>query len=192
MTDSYEPRLRLARAADIAELDRLIESSMRGLVGRLYNERQVEGALGPLVGVDTRLIADGTYYVAVAGREIVGCGGWSMRGTLYGGDGARAGAEQHHGHHGDAAPLLDPATDAARIRAFFVRPDWARRGIGRRILRASERAARRRGFSRFELVAILTGVPLYAACGYRDAGPIELPLPDGGTFPCLRMEKAVR
>ena len=116
--------VRLATERDIPSLTRLIPESVRSLSVGYYTERQIESSLGYVFGVDSQLIADGTYYVAVAGEQIVGCGGWSKRQTLYGSDQMK----------GEADPLLDPARDAARIRAFFVHPEWTRRGIGRRII----------------------------------------------------------
>jgi GNAT superfamily N-acetyltransferase len=129
-------------------------------------------------GVDTQLIADGTYWVAEMG-EIVGCGGWSRRATLFGGD-------QYAGREDS---LLDPTKDAAKIRAFFVHPDWARRGIGTTILDACEGAARAAGFRRFEMGATLTGVPFYEARGYTALETLTVPLPDGASMAIVRMEK---
>ena len=136
----------------------LIEASVRGLMPQGYTKAQLDGALGTLLGVDTQLIADGTYFVAEATSDcsesiLVGCGGWSQRKTLFGSD-HRPGREDE---------LLDPETDAARIRAFFVHPQWARRGIGSRILEVCERAAEAAGFRRFEMGATLTGVAMYRA-----------------------------
>jgi GNAT superfamily N-acetyltransferase len=176
------PIYRLARPADQPALVDLIERSMHGLVAQAYSRQQVDGALGGVVGVDMQLIDDRTYYVADAGGQVVGCGGWSHRKTLYGAS---------HGRPAGEELFLDPARDPAKIRAFFVDPAWARRGIGRRILELSEQAARRAGFARFELMAILTGVPLYAACGYTTIEPVDLPLPGGLAFPCMRMVKVV-
>jgi GNAT superfamily N-acetyltransferase len=177
---STDPHFRLATMDDLRELGDLIDRSMHELVVQAYSHQQVVGAMGQLVGVDTQLIADGTYYVADAGGLVVGCGGWSRRKTLYGGSQSRP---------ADDDLFLDPATDAAKIRAFFVHPAWARRGIGRRILELSEQAARRAGFAHFELMAILTGVPLYSACGYSVTEHVDLPLPDGLVFPCMKMVK---
>lgn len=133
--------------------------------------------------MDTQLIADGTYFVASArdSRTFAGCGGWSKRRTLYGGD---------HRHEREA--LLDPAVDAAKIRAFFVDPAWARRGIGSRLLAHCEAAASAAGFTRFEMGATLTGVALYAARGYRVTANLELALGAGEVLPVVRMEKRVR
>jgi GNAT superfamily N-acetyltransferase len=129
--------------------------------------------------VDTQLITDGTYFVAEAGSEIVGCGGWSKRKTMFGGDQMKA----------EADPLLDPQTDAGRIRAFFIHPHWVRKGIGRRIIQACEDAAKADGFTRMELVATLPGEPLYAVMGYEVTQRIDVPMADGSTLPCAHMKK---
>ncbi len=191
-------RIRLAEARDIPLLRELIEASVRGLQARDYSPAQLEGALRTVYGVDTQLIADGTYFAAEAvdddartelpGAELsetpvlVGCGGWSKRKTLYGGD-QFAGRE-------DA--LLDPARDAAKIRAFFVHPGWARRGIGGMILEACEAAAGAAGFRRLEMGATLTGVPFYRAKGYVELEAAEAPLGNGLTLPIVRMGKNIR
>jgi GNAT superfamily N-acetyltransferase len=176
--------LRTAGAGDIPALRALIEASVRGLGARDYSPAQIEGALGTLLGLDTQLVADGTYFVvearAACARVLAGCGGWSRRKTLFGSDRAP----------GREDDLLDPSADAAKIRAFFVHPDWARRGIGTRILEASEAAARAAGFRRFEMGATLTGVPLYRARGYREVGRLEVPLGNGATLPIVRMVKS--
>jgi GNAT superfamily N-acetyltransferase len=171
--------LRLATSDDIPELRHLIEVSVRGLSAEHYNARQIESALIHVFGVDTQLIADGTYFVAEAEGEIAGCGGWSKRRTLYGGDQMKE----------EKDPLLDPATDAARIRAFFVHPRHARRGIGSLIIKACEDAARKAGFSRLELMATLPGLPLYEARGYTVIEKVESVLPDGERLPLARMGK---
>ena len=173
--------VRLATERDIPSLTRLIPESVRSLSVGYYTERQIESSLGYVFGVDSQLIADGTYYVAVAGEEVVGCGGWSKRQTLYGSDQMK----------GEADPLLDPARDAARIRAFFVHPEWTRRGIGRRIIEACEVAARHEGFGRMELGATLPGEPLYAAMGYTVTDRFEIPLPDGESLPAAHMAKSL-
>jgi len=180
MTDQ---RVRLAIAADIPSLRSLIEISVRTLQAVDYSQKQIDAALGTLLGIDTTLISDGTYFVVEmrVGREwvLAGCGGWSKRRTLFGSD-------QRDGREDD---LLNPAEDAAKIRAFFVHPDWARRGIGTRLLEVCEEGARQAGFRRFEMGATLTGVPLYAARGYVEIGRIEAPLANGETLPIVRMEK---
>jgi GNAT superfamily N-acetyltransferase len=175
--------LRVATADDVPALQALIPRSARALSAGYYTERQISSAITHVFGVDTQLIADGTYYVAVAEADgqIVGCGGWSMRQTLYGGDQMK----------GEADPLLDPATDAARIRAFFVDPDHTRQGIGRRIIEACEAAARQAGFTCMELGATLPGEPLYAAMGYAVTDRFEIALPDGERLPCAHMVKTL-
>jgi GNAT superfamily N-acetyltransferase len=176
--------LRLATEADAPALHALIEASVRGLQKNDYTAQQIEGALGTVLGLDTQLVADRTYFVvearAACARIIVGCGGWSRRKTLFGSDHAPIRENE----------FLDPATDAAKIRAFFIHPDWARRGIGSKILEACESAARTAGFSRFEMGATLTGVPLYLARGYRILERIEVPLCNGAALPVVRMTKS--
>jgi GNAT superfamily N-acetyltransferase len=176
--------LRLATPADIPALHQLIELSVRTLQSNDYTPEQIEGALGTVLGLDTQLIADGTYFIAEAraacARHLAGCGGWSKRKTLFGSD------------HADVREpdLLDPKTDAAKIRAFFIHPDFARRGIGTRILEACESAARSAGFGCFEMGATLTGVPLYLARGYQILDRIEVPLHNGHTLGVVRMGKS--
>ena len=174
-------RTRPATRADIPALSSLVEASIRGLGARDYNPQQVESSLSYLFGIDTQIIEDGTYYAVENEGELVACGGWSRRKTPFGGDQA---ADVQ-----DAA-FRDPATEPAVIRAFFVHPDWARRGIGRHLLQVCEDAARGAGFQRFELVATRTGRPLYAATGYQDREPVEIRLPDGVVIQAMRMEKA--
>ena len=171
--------IRLATPADIPALGRLIELSVRRLQAHDYTPAQIEGALRSVFGVDSRLIDDRTYFAAEDQGTLVGCGGWSRRRTLFGGD--------HYAEREDA--LLDPRVDAAKIRAFFVHPDWARRGIGTMILVACERAALAAGFTRLEMGATLTGVPLYHARGYVATDRIAVPLPGGESLPIVRMEK---
>ena len=186
--------IRLATPEDIPVLRELIEQSVRGLQAQDYTSAQIEGALQTVFGVDSQLIADGTYVVAEAesapavgkGQKsaqlkpvIVGCGGWSKRKTLYGGD-RWTGRE-------DA--LLDPVHDAAKIRAFFIHPDWARRGIGSMILQACEDAARAAGFRRYEMGATLTGAKLFGTRGYVPVKQISIPLVNGESLPVIHMEK---
>lgn len=177
--------IRLATPADIPALQSLIVASVRGLQTRDYTAVEIEGALATVFGVDTQLIDDGTYFVAevaeASAPTIVGCGGWSKRKTLFGGD--------HWTRREDE--LLEPVRDAAKIRAFFVHPDWARRGVGSAILSACEAAAIAAGFTRFEMGATLTGVPLYAARGYHARDRFNVPLRNGATLPIVRMEKSL-
>ncbi len=152
-----------------------------------YSPAQIEGALGTVFGVDSQLIADGTYLVLEAvcdggKKTIAGCGGWSKRKTLFGSD--RGSGREYD--------LLDPLRDNARIRAFFVHPDWARRGIGSKILEACESAAIEAGFKGFELGATITGERLYKARGYAVIDRIEAPLANGASLPVIRMSKSVR
>jgi GNAT superfamily N-acetyltransferase len=172
--------LRTAVAADIPALHALIEISVRELQAAVYSPQQLDGALGTYLGVDTQLIEDGTYFTVQAKGLLVACGGWSRRKTLFGAD-RRPGRD---------AALLDPRTDAAKIRAFFVHPAWARLGIGSMILLHCEDAARAEGFTRFEMGATLTGVPLYLRWGYRELERIELPLSNGESLPIVRMAKS--
>jgi GNAT superfamily N-acetyltransferase len=173
--------LRQATLDDIPVLERLIPASVRALQAGDYTAEQMEGALGTVFGVDTQLIRDGTYFVAEVGGRIVGCGGWSRRRTLFGSDGVP----------GKDDAWLDPRADAARIRAFFVDPAWARRGIGSRIMQACEAAAREMGFTRLELVATLTGEPLYCVHGFEAVERFEVPLRTGPGLPVVRMTKAL-
>lgn len=171
--------IRLARMEDVAVLRDLIPLSARDLSRNYYSQQQIDSAIKYIFGVDTQLIADQTYYVAEAAGQVVGCGGWSKRKTMYGGDQMKAQQD----------PLLDPEKDAGRIRAFFIHPDWARKGIGRRIIEACEEAARAQGFSRMELVATLPGEPLYAAMGYEVTQRMEAPMGDGTSLPVAHMKK---
>ena len=176
-------RLRKASPEDIPRLREIIDASVRGLQSADYSPAEIEGALKSVYGVDTQLIADGTYLVAEDqtknGPEIVACGGWSQRKTLYGGD-QFAGREDS---------LLDPAHDAAKIRAFFVHPQWARRGIGTLILQACEDAARAAGFTRLEMGATLSGVAFYKAKGYVEVENQSVPLGNGEALAIAKMTK---
>jgi predicted N-acetyltransferase YhbS len=172
-------QLRPATEEDIPALERLIPLSVRSLQAEYYSPAQMEAALGPVFGVDRQIILDGTYFVTVHENQIVGCGGWSRRKAMFGGDRNRAGEDA----------LLDPAHEPARIRAFFVHPAWARRGIGRGILAACETALLAAGFQRAELVATLAGEPLYAAFGYAVVERYEVPMAGGLTLPVVRMAK---
>ena len=171
--------LRQAVLVDIPALRVLIDASVRGLQAADYTPAQIEGALQSVYGVDNQLIADGTYFVVEAEGAIVGCGGWSKRKTLFGGD----------RWTGRQDALLNPQQDAAKIRAFFVHSRWVRLGIGSVILEACEKAAAGAGFTRFEMGATLTGVPLYRARGYVALQNIEAPLANGESLTVVRMEK---
>ncbi len=173
--------IRQATADDIPALKELIPQSVRLLSANYYTTEQIESGLTYIFGVDSQLITDGTYYVVETEGEIVGCGGWSKRRTLYGGDQAKA----------EVDSLLDPEIEAGRIRAFFVHPDRKRQGIGSRIMQACEQAARQSGFTILELVATLPGEPLYKAFGYEVVERFEIELPDGITLPVALMIKCI-
>ena len=176
-----EVTLRVATPADAAAIDALMKESGAALFPTAYDSKQAESMVRFVSQVDRMLLEDGTYFVLEAGGEIVGCGGWSRRDKLYtGGDGA-----------GDER-LLDPATEPARVRAMFVRADWTRRGLGRRILDACEEAARAEGFDRLVLSATMSGLPLYRAYGFVDVEEQELTMPDGVTVLCVSMERPIR
>jgi len=202
--------IRKAVPADVPVLRALIDASVRKLQAGDYSPAQIEGALKTVFGVDSQLIADGTYLVAeenvaeeraaeedvaegkaaggpavgrsaLSGPGIVGCGGWSKRKTLFG-------ADQWTGREDS---LLDPLQDAAKIRAFFIHPEWARRGVGTMILDACERAAAAAGFARCEMGATLTGVKLFRARGYVAVRSLDVPLGNGESLPIVHMEKSV-
>jgi GNAT superfamily N-acetyltransferase len=173
--------MRVATANDVAAIRALIEVSVRGLQVADYSEAQREGALSTVFTVDSQLIADGTYFVAVAeDGTLAGCGGWSFRKTLYGGD---------HQVEQIAPEKLDAAVDAAKIRAIFVHPDFARMGLGSLILETAEKAAMAEGFERFEMGSTLTGVGLYSLKGYREIERKEVPVAGGETIRVVKMEK---
>jgi GNAT superfamily N-acetyltransferase len=179
--------IRLAQEADISALHALIESSVRGLQADDYTAAQIEGALGTVLGLDTQLIRDQTYFIAetIPSKEsekpkLVACGGWSKRRTLFGADRGP----------GREPELLDPAADAAKIRAIFVHPEFARRGLGSLILAQVEAAAMAAGFCRFEMGSTLTGVPLYRLKGYVEVERIAVPLHNGEALPIVRMIKS--
>jgi GNAT superfamily N-acetyltransferase len=172
--------LRKANVADIPGLGKLIEASVRGLQAEDYTPAQIEAALRTAFIVDSQLIEYGTYFV-VEQSGMVGCGGWSQRKTLCGGD--------LHAVREDA--LLDPLVDAAKIRAIFVHPRCARQGIGSFLLKVAEDAAIAAGFTRLEMGATLTGVPLYMRKGYRVVEQMAVPLEAGLTLPAVHMVKMV-
>jgi len=171
--------IRLACAADVPKLQELVERSARALSVGYYSDVQIESAVRYVFGVDSSLISDGTYFVAETQAVLAGCGGWSRRRNLYGGDQRPAGSME----------LLDPALEAARIRAFFVAPEYARHGIGRRLLETCAAAARKAGFRQLELMATLPGVPFYRNVGFRECEPFTDTLPDGTRIEFVRMEQ---
>ena len=194
--------IRVATESDIPTLNALIESSIRGLQTNDYTPAQIEGAIGTALGLDTQLIADRTYFLvehfpqpanaatdpaACASRaegsplppRPAGCGGWSFRKTLFGADKASVREPE----------LLDPATDAAKIRAIFIHPDFARQGLGSLILAHVEAAALTAGFHHFEMGSTLTGVALYKRKGYVESELVQVPLSNGESLPILRMTK---
>jgi GNAT superfamily N-acetyltransferase len=173
--------VRVAAPADVSALQQLISVSVRGLSVGHYTAAQIEAGLNEVFGVDTQLIADGTYYVVDGTTGPAAAGGWSARRTLFGGDQMKQVDD----------PMLDPASDAARIRAFFVHPDSARRGLARQLYDTCERAASAAGFRRFELMATLPGVPLYRALGFEDVEQVSLPLSTGVAMPFVRMTRAI-
>jgi GNAT superfamily N-acetyltransferase len=166
--------------AELADLRTLMVASIRELVGACLDPERVEASF-EIMGVDTQLIEDGTYFVVECGRRIAGCGGWSRRATLFGGD--------HSG--GRDARLLDPATEPARVRAMYTHPDFARRGVGRLVLSLCEEAAAQEGFRSLELVATVAGEPLYLASGFSVIERIEVPTSMAVTVPCARMAKTI-
>lgn len=169
---------RLAKPDDIPRLSRLMESSIRELLAPFLSAEQIEASLA-VMGLDHQLIDDGTYFVVEEADCIAGCGGWSRRATLFGGDHTP----------GRDARLLDPSREPARVRAMYTDPAFARRGVGRLILTLCEQAAAREGFQRTELAATMGGVPLYRACGYADLEPMEAETPSGVRVPMIRMGK---
>lgn len=169
---------RFAVQEDLDELRALVTLSIRQLIGARLDAATVEASFD-IMGVDTQLIADRTYFAVEERQTIVGCGGWSRRATMFGGD---------HAARRDAR-LLDPAKEPARVRAMYTHPDHVRRGIGRLVLGLCEAAAVREGFRELELVATVAGEPLYAACGFEIIERIDVPTPHGITVPCARMRK---
>lgn len=173
--------IRKAADSDIPQIEALIARSARGLSAQDYRPSQVEGALRGAFGVDTQLLADQTYFVVEEDDRLVGCGGWSFRSTLFGGD-SRLGRD---------SSKLDPHTQAAKIRAFFVDPHHARRGIGTLLLEHCEREARDHGFSRVELMATLPGVKLYAARGFVAAAMVHFDVGAGESIEFIPMRKVL-
>lgn len=173
--------IRVATPDDVPALQRLIGESVRALSVGYYTAEQIDSGLRHVFGVDSQLIADGTYFLIEGPRGPVAAGGWSRRATLYGGD----------QHKTATDTLLDPATEPARIRAFFVHPDWARRGLARRLFHACSLAARAAGFRSLQLGATLPGVPLYEALGFIAHEHVDAALPDGVVLPVVRMTRDI-
>lgn len=172
--------IRKALREDVEPIARLIDASVRGLAKGFYDDEQIERSVATVFGVDTELIDDETYFVAELGGRLVGCGGWSKRRTLYGASLFESSRD---------SGKLDPAEDAAKIRAFFIHPDWARKGIGTAILDACEAEAKEFGFSEAEMMATLPGVPLYSVRGYVGDERIAVPVGDNRSIDCIRMKK---
>lgn len=181
-TDAFT--IRRALPNDVGAISALIERSVAALSLGYYTPEQIVSSTRYVFGVDTQLIADGTYYVVEHDGTLVGAGGWSHRRTLFGGDQMKAARDGR-----DA--MLDPSVSPARIRAFFVDPQWARRGLGRLLFGACEHAAAQHGFRAFELVATLPGEPLYAALGFMVDERFDVALPDGVALPVARMTRPI-
>jgi GNAT superfamily N-acetyltransferase len=176
-------RIRKAAPQDRAAIEKLIAASVRGLSRDDYDELQIELSIRTVFGVDDELIRDGTYFVVeTENGKMAGVGGWSKRKTLYGASGYAASRDSE---------LLDPERDAAKIRAFFIHPDYARQGVGTLILNECEREARAHGFACAEMMATLPGVKLYAARGYAGDERVEVPVSDGVSIVCLKMRKSL-
>jgi GNAT superfamily N-acetyltransferase len=173
--------IRSAIEKDIPAIGELIRLSVRGLQGSHYSTAQMEAALGSVFGVDRQLIHDRSYFVIEQDQKLIACGGWSKRKTLFGCD----------DHSGRNDSELDPAIDAARIRAFFVHPDHARRGLGRAILRMCEDAIRSGGFKKIELASTLPGEAFYRSAGFISGKREEVTLPNGLKLGIVHMTKAV-
>lgn len=172
-------RIRQATFNDLPLMQQLIADSVRVLSKNYYSATQIESAIKYIFGVDTQLLTDGTYYVVEENNRLAACGGWSKRKTLYGGD----------QHKTTADPMLNPATDAARIRAFFVHPDFARQGIGRMLIDFCEAEVIKNGFKHTQLGATLPGVPLYTAMGYHSISSETAKMPDGEHIEVVQMTK---
>lgn len=177
MKMKWKPRI--ARVGDVPQLEDLIPRSSFELQRETYTRQQILAAMGPVFGVDEQLIKDQTYYVVEENEQIVGCGGWSFRKSLFGGDGDRK----------EPDPRLDPRKDAARIRAFFIDPEYARQGIGSAIMRKCEEALIEMGFSHVEISATLAGEPLYAKFGYTSVERYEIPLDGAKPMTVVKMIK---
>lgn len=173
--------LRIATTEDAPTVKSLMKESVAALFPRYYDPRQSASAVRHVAVVDEQLLADRTYFVLEHEDELVACGGWSRRDRLYTGS----------GESGTDTRVLEPETEPAKLRAMFVRADWTRRGLGRRIVEACETAARNEGYHRLALLATLPGVPLYQACGFAPIETIEVALLDGVTLACVAMEKSI-
>jgi len=170
---------RIARPEDLAALREVMRRSIENLQDDFLTPEQV-AASHKVMGLDAQLVTDGTYFIVESGGSIAGCGGWSWRSTLYGGDESVVAREPR---------ALDPATEPARIRAMYTNPDFVRRGVGRLVLKLCEEAARSAGFKAATMMATMAGVPLYRACGYVEAEPPIIANIDGIEVPLVRMEK---
>ena len=178
-----EFELRAAVISDKEAIARLISESARGLGSPFYSPRQIEAALQSAFGVDSQLIEDGTYFVAMRNGSIAGCGGWSYRATLFGSDRQVVGR---------SASAVDPGSGAAKIRAFFILPAFARQGVGSLILRRCETEAWRKGFRQLELMATLSGLAFYTRHGYVAGNPIQHGLGNGLTIEFVPMSKTLQ
>ena len=172
--------LRQASPADVSQISELISASVRGLAKGIYDDRQIELSIASVFGVDHQLIDDGTYFVAVSDGRIVGCGGWSKRKTLYGSSDYENSRDPE---------MLDPKTEACKIRAFFIHPGSARQGIGSAILLRCEADGKAAGFISAEMMSTLPGVPLYEACGYIRHESVGVPIGEGEEIECVRMSR---
>jgi GNAT superfamily N-acetyltransferase len=176
-----DPVLRVATPEDATRIESLMKESAAAIFPRFYDERQSASAVRYVAEIDPMLLADGTYFVFESGGEVVACGGWSRRARPYMGSGDSEGDDR----------LLDPATEPAVVRAMFVRDDWTRRGLGRRIIDECEAAARGEGFRQLALTATLAGLPLYLSCGFEPIEELEITLSDGVRMGGVSMEKPV-
>ena len=181
MTDRRLPPLRVATLDDAEAIEALQKASIAALFGAFYDPGQTASSVEHVAHVDRVLLGDGTYFVIEAEDGLVACGGWSRRGKLYTGSGDAA----------DDDRIIDAATEPARVRAMFTRPDRTRQGLGTRILEACEAAARAEGFSRLILVATLAGIPLYARYGFRETERVSVTTPDGTALACAVMERPI-
>lgn len=175
------PTIRLATTSDVPALQSLIAQSVRGLSVGIYSPEQIEVSLNDVFGVDTQLIDDGTYFVIDGESEPAAAGGWSARRTLFGGNQMKRSED----------PRLDPATEPARIRAFFVHPAYARQGLARNLYNRCARDAYAMGFRHFELMATMPGVPLYEALGFAPLEAISFPMHGDVVLPLVHMRRAI-